>query len=142
MVISLLDVITIISSLSALVLSIISFSHSRASVVKDFFAQVDSPDMRAYRKTIYDIYNNEKDPELRYNQLLAHEKDVTQTISCFEFWALMVKKHYLPRWAFQASSKFVAITLYNKVKPYIEYRRKDQPDYAKHFEWLISRLNK
>lgn len=134
------DVVAIVISLIALVLSLISFFQSRAAVVKDFFAQGDSAEMKGYRKTIYDIYNQESDEKIIFERLLENEDDVAHVISFYDFWSLMVKRHYLPRWAFQASSKFVTMTIYNKSIPYIVFRRKSQPEYASHYEWLINKI--
>lgn len=52
----------------------------------------------------------------------------------------MVKKHYLPSWTFQDSSKVVAINIYEKIVPYILFRRLQQPEYASHYEWLVKKL--
>lgn len=137
---SILDVATIVISIIALMLSIISFFQSRAAVVKDYFAQGDSAEMKKYRKVVYNIYNQESDEKIIFKRLLENEDDVAHVISFFDFWALMVKKHYLPKWAFQASSRFVAITIYDKLTPYILYRRNNQPEYACHYEWLINKM--
>ena len=133
-------VVPIVISLVALMLSAMRFFQSRASVVRDYFSQGDSAEMKRYRKIIYDIYNHESDKEIIFEQLLKYEDEVAHVISFFDFWALMVKRHYLPKWAFQASSKFVAITIYEKVTPYILHRRTNQSEYACHFEWLIRKL--
>ena len=129
-------------SLIALVLSVISFFQSRTAVVKDYFFQGDSVEMKAHRKTIYDIYNNESDEDIIFNELLKHEDDVAHVISFFDFWALMVKKHYLPRWTFHASPRYVTTTIYDKVLPYITHRRIHQPEYACYYEWLVGKLQR
>lgn len=136
-----LAIISICISLSALALSLFGFCQSRASIVKDFFAQGDNIEMKKLRKVIYDIYNQNNHAELILDELKTHSDEVSQVISYYDFWGLMVKKGYLPKWAFQASSKFTTINIYNKTKPYIEYRRLGQPDYASHFKWLISKIN-
>lgn len=64
MIVNISDLATIIISFIALVLSVISFFQSRAAVVKDFFSQADSAEMKGYRKVVYDIYNNEKAKDL------------------------------------------------------------------------------
>ena len=133
-------VISAIISIIALIFSIISFFRSRSAVVYDFFQQGDSEHMKSYRKVIYDIYNSESNKDVIFAKLREHEKEVTHVISFFDFWSLMVKKHYLPKWTFQASSKFVAIRIFDMVKPYIFCRRADQSEYACHYEWLINKI--
>lgn len=133
-------IITLIISIVALVFSTISFFQSRSAVVCDFFRQGDSKEMKHDRYAIYQIYNTESDDQAIFNKLLENEKEVTNVISFFDSWSLMAKKHYLPKWTFQASSKFVAITIFDMVSPYIVYRRENQDEYACHFEWLIGKL--
>ena len=96
--------------------------------------------MKKYRKVIYDLYSQETSGSLILDKLKEHSDEVSQVLSFYDFWALMVKKHYLPKWTFQASSRYTAINIYNKVKPYIEFRRVEQPEYASHFEWLINKI--
>lgn len=132
--------ITLVISVIALIFSIISFFQSRASVVCDFFRQGDSKEMKNDRYAIYQIYNTETNAELILAKLLENKKQVSNVISFYDSWSLMVKKHYLPKWTFQASSKFVAIKIFDMVSPYIAYRREKQSEYACHFEWLISKL--
>lgn len=134
-----LTIISICISLSAFALSLFSFSQSRASIVKDFFTQGDSGEMKKYRKVVYDIYNQYNHTELILDELKTHSDEVSQVVSFYDFWGLMVKRRYLPKWAFQASSRYTAINIYNKIKPYIEYRRLEQSEYASHFEWLVSK---
>ena len=133
-------VVSIAISFIALVFSIFSFWQSRASAVRDFFAQGDSAQMKKYRKVIYDLYSQDTSGSLILDKLKEHSDEVSQVLSFYDFWALMVKKHYLPKWTFQASSRYTAINIYNKVKPYIEFRRVEQPEYASHFEWLINKI--
>ena len=96
--------------------------------------------MKSDRKVIYDIYNTESDAKITFNMLLKHETEVSNVISFYDFWALMVKKHYLPKWTFQASSKFVAIKIFDHVRPYVQYRREAQREYACHYEWLVEKI--
>ncbi len=133
-------IITLIISIIALIFSIISFFQSRSAVVRDFFHQGDSAEMKKDRKAIYDIDNAKLDKQKTLDMLIEHEREVTNVISFFDFWSLMVKKHYLPKWTFQASSKFVAIKMFDIIKPYIMHRRIDQDEYACHFEWLIGKI--
>ena len=133
-------VASFIISLVALIFSIFGFWQSRVSAVRDFFSQGDTVEMKTYRKVIYDIYNHNTDLVDILENLKIQSVEVSHVISFYDFWALMVKKHYLPEWTFQASSKYTAVNIYNKVKPYVEFRRIEQPDYANHFEWLVNRL--
>lgn len=133
-------IISTVISFIALFLSIFSFQQSRASAVKDFFAQGDSKEMKEYRKIIYDIYNQEVNENDILEKLKESSAEVSHVVSFYDCWALMVKKHYLPKWAFQASSKYTAKNIFNKIKPYIEFRRREQREYASHFEWLIKKM--
>ena len=133
-------IVSAIISLIALFLSIFSLWQSRASIVKDFFAQGDSKEMKEYRKIIYDIYNQKMDESDILDKLKQYSVEVSHVVSFYDCWALMVKKHYLPKWAFQASSKYTAKNIYDKIKPYIEFRRETQFEYASHFEWLIKKI--
>lgn len=104
--------------------------------------QGDSEEMKRYRKIIYDIYNQEYDDKRILEELKLKTDAVSHVVSFYDFWALMMKKQYLPNWTFQASSKYAALNIYNKIKPYINYRRLTQPEYASHYEWLVNKLNK
>ena len=108
-----IEIISMLVSCIALVLSVFTFQRARTSAVITFFTQGDSAEMKKSRCAIYEIY---------------------------DFWALMVKKHYLPKWTFQDSAKYTAKNVYRKILPYIIYRREEQPLYASHFEWLIKKL--
>lgn len=133
-------IITLIISFIALIFSIISFFRTRSAVVCDFFKQGDSEALKKDRYAIYSIYNTESDKMKIFNKLLEHEKEVTNVISFYDFWSLMAKKHYLPMWTFQASSKFVAVRIFDMVRPYILYRWENQREYACHFEWLVNKI--
>jgi len=137
-----LSFISMLISLFALFLSIFSFWQSRASATKEFFVQGDSVEMKQYRKAIYDIYNLNYSEEKILEELKLKTDEISHVVSFYDFWALMVKKKYLPKWTFQASSKYTMINVYNKIKPYIEYRRLTQPEYASHFEWLVNQSTK
>lgn len=132
--------ISMIISAIALILSIFSFWQSRASTVRDFFMHGDSPEMKKNRKVIYDIYNQQKCDSDMLDKLKEKSAEVSCVVSFYDFWALMVRKHYLPKWTFQASSRYTALNIYDKVEPYIKFRRKEQPEYANHFEWLRNKI--
>lgn len=96
--------------------------------------------MKASRQILYDIYKNDYKEEKLLEELKRQTVELSKIVSFYDFWGLMVKKRYLPKWTFQKSSKYTAINTYEKLEPYIKFRREDQPIYASHFEWLIVKL--
>lgn len=96
--------------------------------------------MKDYRKEIYDIFNNFTDEKEIFEEMKNKTVEISHVVSFYDFWSLMVKKHYLPRWTFKASSKVVAVNIYEKIEPYILFRRLQQPEYASHYEWLVKKL--
>lgn len=145
------EFLSVIIALLALSVSIFTFRHSRAATVRGYFTHGDNDNMKQHRAVVYDIYKKGlKEEKAILGKLIEKSDDVSHVVSFYDFWALMVKKHYLPIWAFQASSKYTAINTYSKIKPFIEYRRGERKDkpcpigaqqyYASHFEWLIDQL--
>ncbi|MCI8851151.1 MAG: hypothetical protein HFE82_06385 [Erysipelotrichaceae bacterium] len=124
------EIIIALTSLFALMISSFALWHSRASTVREFFVQGDSEEMKKYRQVIYDIYNQYTDKDIILKEMDKHSQDISQVVSFYDVWALMVKKRYLPFWTFSDSSRYTAINVFNKIKPYIEVRRghKTVPD--------------
>lgn len=137
---SILSITSIIIALLALGLSVFSYRQSHISNVKEFFMHGDSQEMKLHRKVIYDIYNQYSEKEEILEEMKKKSDEISYVISFYDFWSLMVKKGYLPKWTFQDSSKHTTINIYQKVKDYIDFRRIEQPKYASHFEWLIHKI--
>ncbi len=137
-----IDLFALVVSLFAFALSILSFQQKRINNVQSFFAQGDSKEMKEKRKTLYNIYKQNKGAVARYRMLLKKSDEMAEIVSFYDFWALMVKKNYLPKWTFQASSRYTICNVYKKLNPYIAYRREKNPKYASHFEWLVQKLQK
>ena len=135
-----IKIISLVISFAALGLSIFTFQRARSSAVITFFTQGDGAEMKKSRRVIYEIYNEELNEDSILDKLKEKSIDVSNVVSFYDFWALMVKKHYLPMWTFQDSAKYTAKNVYNKIHPYIVYRRIELPQYASHFEWLIKKL--
>lgn len=130
-----LPILSFAISLLSFYYSFLAYQHSRSSIVRDFFKEGDSEEMVEYRKIIYEI-SESKSEEEKLIGLKTHSKAVSHVLSFYNTWALLLKKHYLPRWTFQASTRDAAIEIYEITQPYIEFRRGSHGEYAKHFEWL------
>ena len=135
-----IEIISMLVSCIALVLSVFTFQRARTSAVITFFTQGDSAEMKKSRCAIYEIYNGDLSEDAIFCKLKEKTIEISTVVSFYDFWALMVKKHYLPKWTFQDSAKYTAKNVYRKILPYIIYRREEQPLYASHFEWLIKKL--
>ena len=142
MITGLVNVVSIITSLFALYFGIHSYRNAKFTVIKDFFDQGDSPEQKGYRELVYSIYNVTDDSETINSKLLAISNTVARIVSFYDFWSLMVDKKHLPKWVFEGMPGKTAVNIFNKLKPYINYRRKTDNEYAQRFEKLIDIITK
>ena len=138
------SIIPIVVSIAVVVIAFLGYRISKISIVKEYFAQGDSIEHKKFRKQIYDIYNKPSDDVTILKELKEITSSVAHVVSFYDFWALMVQKSYLPLWTFEGMPGKVAIDIFEKIKPYIAYRRESENkrEYALRFEQLISKIKK
>lgn len=87
------------------------------------------------------------------NYLKENSIEISQSIALFDYWAKLVKHHYLPFWAFKGMPGQVAVKIYKAVEPYIIFRRMEgyadmydedgkNKNFADHYEWLVEKIIK
>lgn len=123
-----------VSSISLLV-SLLAFTRQRLQTAKDFFLQGDSELQKACRKEIYKIPDDCTDFS-QYVDLIS------QVVSFYDCWAILVKRKYLPVWVFDGMAGDALTRQFGKIYPYILQRRKNgDTNYAINFEWLSIKLS-
>lgn len=120
----------------SLLCSLLSFFRQRTQTAKDFFLQGDTEFLKSCRKQIYNI------PD-KCEEYSKYEDSISQVVSFYDCWALMVKRKYLPIWVFDGMAGDALLRQYKKILPYIELRRfKGDTNYAMYFEWLQEKIKK
>lgn len=132
--------LSLIVSMGSLLFTFFHFRSERCANVRAFFAQGDSESFKKNRKSLYKKRKAFENDQQEWLKSLQKSEDASNVVSFYDFWGLMVKKHYLPKWTFQDSSLYTLRQAWENVKPYVEYRRITQPVYASHFEWLIEKI--
>lgn len=131
-----LGIIGVLTGLLGLVISILSYSHNRIEAVNAYYNGVlnlDSIRARRMLRVLADDYNP--------NNLTDEQKDCfSYTVITYQQAGLLVKKRQLPFWVFEQSSGYKVMNFFEKLKPYIDIRRKGEPGYAFYFEYLYNRL--
>ena len=123
------NIVAILSGISAILVGIASIRISNLGAVKEYFQQGDNKEYTTARHNLYKKFDENVpiDP---------NDADASNTVSFFHFWGLMVKKKYLPFWVFKSASGYAVIRLYEGLREMIEIRRVDNPEYAEYFEWI------
>ena len=126
------SIIGAVSGISAFILSIFSLWNSRFKVVSEYYSMDRDLKFVEARRKIYDLKDNE----------ISLDSDIALVISYFHFWGLMVKKRHLPFYVFKSASGPSIMKLYDRLYPTITERRKTNPYYAEHFEWLHNKIRR
>ena len=129
------NIVAILSGISAILVGIASIRISNLGAVKEYFQQGDNKEYTTARHNLYKKFDENVpiDP---------NDADASNTVSFFHFWGLMVKKKYLPFWVFKSASGYAVIRLYEGLQEMIEIRRVDNPEYAEYFEWIYRKCRK
>lgn len=132
-----LGIVGAITGLFALAISFFSYRHTRIEAVNDFFNRFLDPESIKARRIIRTLgdYNI---ADLNEQQETAFSSIITEYSKA----GLFVKKKQLPFWVFDMAVGYKVMNFYEKLKPYINERRKNEPGYAFHFEYLYDRLKK
>ncbi len=143
-------IISVAISMFSIGLSIMTKFKEKCDNSLKFIEMGDSEEQKRYRKMVYDVYNryesvsidSEVKNEIIKKELIVIGDEISKIISFYEFWAIMLFKKYIPIWLFADNIGFATIKIYLKVKPYIEYRRKSQKNYAMNFEKMINKIER
>jgi acetyltransferase-like isoleucine patch superfamily enzyme len=129
------NIVAILSGISAILVGIASIRISNLGAVKEYFQQGDNKEYTIARHNLYKKFEK-KIP------IDPNDADASNTVSFFHFWGLMVKKKYLPFWVFKSASGYAVIKLYEGLQEMITIRRADNPEYAEYFEWIYKKCRK
>lgn len=133
--ISTIDILSIIVSSLSFIIAALSFRLSKAEVVKNYYIDDDSQRVAKARWNIYHIGDDNF-----YSPATEEEKAIV--CSHYEFYGRMHIKGYLPFWAFADANGFAIKVCYEKLSPYIDQRRENNPYYAKNFQLLYEKLTR
>lgn len=133
------EIIISICSLSvsaiSLIISLCSFFRQQMRTVNEFFLQCDNELQKSCRKEIYKIPDNCTD-------FSPYIDLISQVVSFYDCWAMLVKRKYLPIWVFDGMAGDALTRQFGKIYPYILQRRESgDTNYAIHFEWLSIKLS-
>lgn len=127
-----------LTGLIGLVISILAYSHNRIEAVNAYYSRMNDIESIRARRTLRTLPKN-----YQLTELTDEQKDhFSHIVILYQQAGLLVKKHQLPTWVFDQSSGYKVMNFYDKLKPYILERRRGEPTYALHFEWLYIKLKK
>lgn len=156
----LVDLITAVVSIFALLISIVSINHNRSNTLLRFYQQGDSKIFKNARSKLYRcsqkdieniVANTKKDREKGSRiegQLPDYE--LALLVSFYETWGKLLQKRLLPIYAFDGIGSILLIRTFEKLKKYIIYRRDNEEEtkeddsflYAYYFEYIYARVKK
>ena len=155
------DIITTIIAVLAFIISVSSFimSHkkAKAEALIAYLKDADSVTMRERRTKLYESedilkqdnyqkniikYYKERtvEPFVNVIDIKILEQNITDEIAFYDKWALLTNRHYLPRWAIGGNRATVFLHVYEIVKFYIDFRQKENKDYASDMTKLYNKL--
>lgn len=112
--------------------------HNRIEAVNAYYSRMNDIESIRARRTLRTLPKN-----YQLAELTDEQKDhFSHIVILYQQAGLLVKKHQLPTWVFDQSSGYKVMNFYDKLKPYILERRRGEPTYALHFEWLYIKLKK
>ena len=121
----------------AIVLSLVSIFRTRRQnqyqVLENYYSMDKDIKFIRARKITYGMKNLQE---------MKKSEEVSQIVSVFHFYGLMVKKKYLPFYIFESASGDAVIRLYEIIVPLVDERRKKNKYYAEYFEWLYEKIKK
>ncbi|MCL2321189.1 MAG: DUF4760 domain-containing protein [Oscillospiraceae bacterium] len=125
-----------LTGIFGMLFSIIGFLHNRMLAVTSYLEYTREPEFIESRRFVwelmaYDSKSMDEDSEKAYK--------IENIINTYNMIGLLVRKHQLPKWFFkETSTGDMVIQLYDKLRPYITYRREKHEikTYANQFEYL------
>lgn len=123
-----------ISGLIVAIASIYGILHNRFLALHQFMSETGDPALISARHHVYSLTGPAN----------INDEQTAQVINFYNRWGLMFKRHYLPRWIFNAGYGRGAVRLYHLCEPYIDLFRDTHKDdsYAKNYKWLCDYLEK
>lgn len=125
--------IGMVTGIVGMITGLKGLQHNQAVTIDKFFSALESKEFIKVKKVIYN-------KDIRD----VYDEDAAAMVNFYHHWGLMVRKKYLPLWAFDGGTGDGVIRSYERVRNYIELRRKHDHNktYAIHFEWLYNELLK
>ena len=135
MIATIISIVGMITGVVGMILGIYSLRVSQYNIVKEYFRDYNSDELREARKNIFYV-KEELDQDMLDNEYYA--------IVCnhYHYYGLLAKKHYLPNMILKGVNGYMIIKSYEYLEKYIKLRRKMSPYYAEYFEWLYKHLKK
>ena len=135
----LFGIVGCITGIAGTIFGIISLTNSRIEAVNEYLKNDRDPAFIDVRKIVYSLPDN-YDPKKVDEEIGAK---IALLIISYQQAAILVKHKQLPFWLFKNNVSGHALTeLFDKLKPFIEYRREKNPCYAKEYEGLCDRIKK
>ena len=131
-------VIGAVTGIAGMILGIMSYLHNRIDAVNAYFDYDRNPDFIAGRRAVFNLEDGRIIQSSDSNDM-----GITIVLNAFQHWGVLVKKHQLPFWVFtKTPSGITVVRTYEKLKPTIEARRKNNSLYAKQYKYLYERIKK
>ena len=115
--ITIIDIVSSIVAVVSLGISMYGFWHNRFLAVNEFLSKIESNELIAARKYVYntDVFDK-------------NDEQAAIIVNFFHHWGLLVKKHFLPMWVFDDATGFGACRLYRRLETYIARRQEINVD--------------
>ena len=122
---------SLVSGGCALVFGILSYRMNKRETIKEYLTDDISTKIVEARTN---IYKNDNGKPIKNKQL---NKSFAIVCSHYNYYGLLLKKHYIPLWVFRGSNATAVTRCYKICENYIEKRRSEgNVDYAHYFEEL------
>jgi len=134
-----LGIIGAVTGLLGIIISLLSYSHNRIEAVNAYFENDRAQSFIDARRIVHNLPNTYDPIQLQKD----HGSEIAVLIISYQQAAILVRKRQLPFWIFKEQASGFAVTkLFDKLRPYIEMRRQDNPAFAKQYEWLYNRIKR
>lgn len=122
-------IIGAVSTFITIFISILEFIHKRMKSISEYYESSRNVEVLERRKKIYNMNDGD---------IVSHDDDIdiSHIINLYQYWEIMVKKHYLSPSVFKKDSCIGVIRIFEKLYPTIKKRRENNELYAYYFEWL------
>jgi hypothetical protein len=134
-----LSLIGAVTGIMGFVISVLSYFHNRIDAVNSYLENERAPYFLEARRVLHNTPEGYDPSELQ--QQIGNQ--IAFLVTSYEQAAILVKRKQLPFWIFKSQASGFALTrMYDKLRPYIEMRRLDNPAYAKQYEDLYHRIKR
>ena len=125
------------AGLVGVIVSLFALNHNKIEAINEFYSNDRDERFIEARRIVHEL-PSKYDPA---DEMKKHGDKLSVLILSYEQAGILVKKRQLPFWVFMNGGCGLAVVdFYEKLTPYIEYKRKTNKLYAKSFEYLKERI--